>query len=341
MSKKNKNTLVAGATGFLGLRVCKELFKNGHTVVALSNDSGNISSINDFIAHFITADLLNPNHIEKIIEEIKFRNISTIISLIGSVDYKEDYESSYLKNVKTSQSIVDIALHLHSIKILHKLVFIGSVTSRGFTKKSPKQNKILTESKSYYKKNLSVYSDVKHEAEKLVEDAIKEFNLPACIVEPGSLVGKEIESTSTTNIGLIKKILKGIPILSGGASYTSADKAAEGIVKILQNGTVGETYLLGGENMSMKEFARLVRKIYLKNFPLEKKPVLPIFTIPKILALLLGKLNLIINSQQALLGNTFHYIDFSKAEKETGYSHTRGDLEEEILAILESIEENN
>ena len=48
-------------------------------------------------------------------------------------------------------------------------------------------------------------------------------------------------------------------VLSGGASYTSAARVAEGIVLALEKGRAGDSYLLGGENMTMKKFALMVR----------------------------------------------------------------------------------
>lgn len=44
-----------------------------------------------------------------------------------------------------------------------------------------------------------------------------------------------------------------------------------------------------------------------------------------------------LNPQQTLLGNTFHYIDFSKAEREMGYSHNRRDLENAIDKTIEGL----
>jgi dihydroflavonol-4-reductase len=157
------------------------------------------------------------------------------------------------------------------------------------------------------------------------------------IVEPGSIIGKPIGNTTTTNIGLIKKIVKGFPVLNGGASYTSLYRLVDGIVLALEKGKIGETYLLGGENMTMKDFALFVRSVLKDNFPDSPQPKVPVFTIPCQVAYFLGKMNLVINSQQAVMGNGCHYIDSTKAKNKLGYRHSMEDLKKAVSEVLESI----
>ena len=64
---------------------------------------------------------------------------------------------------------------------------------------------------------------------------------------------------------------------------------------------------------------------------------MPVITLPDKFARLLGGVHLMLNSQQALLGSSFHYIDSSKAMRELGYLHTRADLVEEIRNIISQI----
>jgi dihydroflavonol-4-reductase len=141
----------------------------------------------------------------------------------------------------------------------------------------------------------------------------------------------------STNIGLIKKIVKGFPVLNGGASYTSLHRVVDGIILVLEKGKIGETYLLGGENMTMKDFALFVRSVLKKDFPDSRQPKIPVFTIPGPVADFLGKMNLIINSQQAVMGNGCHYIDSTKAKNKLGYRHSMEDLKKAVREVLEYI----
>ncbi len=333
--KTVKNVLVTGATGFLGTKVCFELYKRGYNISALVRKSSDRSAIENYVNDYIISDLFKEENVNYIINNIKPEKLS-IISLAGSVNYNHSYEESKPANVETAKNIADIAIRLQKEKRLNRLIFISSAAARGFPEKRTRQKTLISESVSFYKKGLSAYCDVKNEAENIVKRAILENNLNAVIIEPGSLVGKSSGSRGTTNTGLIKKIINGFPVLRGGASYTSAANAVHGIISALESGINGETYLLGGENLTMKEFALLVRKVYKKKYN-DPHLRIPLFSIPKWISLLLAKKNIILNKQQALLGNAFHYIDHSKAERDLKYAHSAEDIESAVIDTIDEL----
>ncbi|MFH0976799.1 MAG: NAD-dependent epimerase/dehydratase family protein [Spirochaetota bacterium] len=338
-----KSVFVAGASGFIGIRVCNELIRKGYEVHAhgLVKPGAPEPLIKKSVKYFINGDLLNPKDCANVQKHLVKHSIDRIIYAAGSVNYKMDYQTSKLYNVDTVKNFLDIAEKIHAKKKLKKIVFLGSVASRGFLLPGKRSPKLIDETSDYYAKGLSVYCDVKREMEDLIRESFKRTGIPAVIAEPGSLVGGEIDGMTTTNIGLIRKISRGIPVLGGGASYTSAGKVAEGIVLVLEKGGAGESYLLGGENMPMINFAFIVRAIIKKNAGYVKAPFIPVIVLPDLVAKALGNFNIILSSQQALLGSAFHYIDSGKAMRELGYSHMRADLESEIIKVLEQIAEES
>jgi dihydroflavonol-4-reductase len=330
----NKTILIIGATGFIGTRVCEAAHSQGYQVISIRRPASDISHIQSFVKKFFTTDLLSPSCRDDIRSQIKDIPIDYMISLVGSVDYHQSYEQARHANVNTTRSVIQIAKYLQGNNGLQKMVFGGSVTSRGFMGKVSGLSDMINESSDYLKEGLSVYCDVKREAEDLINDAIKTDQLKAVIVEPGSLIGKPIGITTTTNIGLIRKIIKGFPVLKGGASYTSLNRVVDGIILALEKGKIGETYLLGGENMTMKEFALLVRSVLQKKYPHIPMPKIPVYAISRSVGIILGKMNFIINSHQAVMGNGFHYIDSSKAKNDLGYQHSLDDLEQALGEVL-------
>ncbi len=328
---------IAGATGFIGIRVCSELFKKDYPVHALLRPGESDTAIREYIAATVEGDLLVEDHCGEIEAYLSKEKIPYMISLVGGVDYHQDHETSRRINVDTARNIISVAEKVFSKGILKKLVFGGSVASRGFFRSEGNPPRQITEETDEYRKGAAIYGDVKREAEEIVHRAFKDHGLPAVIVQPGSLVGPEVGSATTTTVGLIRRALKGVPVLSGGASYTSVEAVASGIIAALEKGTPGESYLLGGENMTMKEFTRLVRTLARENFPELK---LSHFSPPAIhtpVAHLLGGLGIMLNSQQALLGSTFHYIDSTKANRELDYEHDSDKLKEAILAVLRTL----
>jgi dihydroflavonol-4-reductase len=329
--------LIAGATGFIGTRVCERLHSQGYRVLALKRPTSDISHIKPHVHTFITSDLFSASCVDEISNQIKSESVDYLISLVGEIDYHQIYELARKAHVDTTKSIIQLALHLQAEVGLKKMVFGGSVTSRGFMQSGVSPLNMINESSDYLKKGLSAYCDVKREAEDLVNQAIKKEKLHTLIVEPGSIIGKPIGNTTTTNIGLIKRIIKGFPVLNGGASYTSLHRVVDGIVLALEKGKIGETYLLGGENMAMKDFALFVRSVLKKDFPDSSQPKIPVFTFPGPFSDFLGKMNFIINSQQAVMGNGCHYIDSTKAKNKLGYRHSMDDLKKVVREVLEYI----
>jgi dihydroflavonol-4-reductase len=335
MKKKLKpqKVFVAGAAGFIGQRVCRILSERGHQVHALIYSDIEWERVERHAVKCVKGDLLLFSDIDSVQRYLRMEKIPWVVSLVGSVDYRQEYENARRANVDTAKAMVDICRPLYKSGILKKLVFGGSVASRGFLDEPPVESESINEDRSYYSRGVSVYCDVKHEAEELV----RQSGLPFVILEPGSLVGREMKGTTTTNIGLMRKILRGVPVLPGGASYTSAECVAEGFVRALESVFTGMTYLLGGENMTMKEFAQLVLRVMAERFPSAKAPSLPVMAVPGGVASLLGSMHLMVNRQQALMGSAFHYIDRRKAEQEIGYRHTMEDLEREIAGVLEDL----
>jgi len=319
--------LLAGAGGYIGLRIAKVLKERGYRVAALDIRDDIPRELYD---DFLQVDFTESTSIEKSIDFIKKNKCTGLICAVGLVDYKVNYELLYKINVETVKNILEIYRSTSHNFELHG-VFLGSVASRGFSR----TNDVINEDIDLYEKGISSYCDVKREVENHIQEYTKRFNLNTIVLQPGSLVGKELEGRKTTNIGLIEKIIKGFPLLSGGASYTSVNRVADAIVESLTSGESASTYLLGGENLSMKDFSVLVWQRYallLENAKVKNNAILP-----QLLSKILGTLGIVLSSQQVLLGNAFHCIDYSKASKKLKYQHSKDDLIKEIDSILEDI----
>ncbi len=330
-----KNIIIAGASGFIGSRVTPLLKEKGYGITALVRDLSSAQHIVPYVDRFIETDLSRETGINSL-TGYSGSELTDALFLAGSVDYHQDFDRAYAANVKTAENFTRIIGGQGGKKAVNRYLFVGSVASHGFLSHEPSPDEFINEDADYYRRGLSVYSDIKREAVNRVLDLSGELSLNPVVIEPGSLVGAMRGKRSTTNTGLMKKILKGMPVLSGGASYTSAECVARGIVSALERGRPGNRYLLGGENMPMKDFARLVRNIAFEDHCFKVKGRIPLFTIPPGISRFLGYTGVVLNSQQALLGNSFHYMDSGKAARELGYTHSTGDLR---LAVSETLGE--
>lgn len=98
----------------------------------------------------------------------------------------------------------------------------------------------------------------KAEASNLVLDAAAE-GMDACIVMPTGIMGPGDNSISTTT-GTVIRILKGEMSMGIDGSFNMADvrDLAAGVISAVAKGRRGESYILGNEVVTFKEFARLL-----------------------------------------------------------------------------------
>jgi dihydroflavonol-4-reductase len=100
------------------------------------------------------------------------------------------------------------------------------------------------------------YARAKSEAEGLCRRAAAS-GLPVIIANPGEVYGPN--DTERITSGNLIDFATHSPALtcSGGASITYLDDAAEAIVTVLEKGRPGERYILGGENVTIRQLAEM------------------------------------------------------------------------------------
>ncbi|MCW5980050.1 MAG: NAD-dependent epimerase/dehydratase family protein [Bryobacteraceae bacterium] len=98
-------------------------------------------------------------------------------------------------------------------------------------------------------------------AEKLALDYVRRHSLPLVITNPALLLGPGDDfGSSTRDIEiLLKGQLMGIP--GGGMCFVDARDAAAGLIGAMRFGRVGERYLLGGVNWTLREVMERVAEI--------------------------------------------------------------------------------
>ncbi|HRI53104.1 MAG TPA: NAD-dependent epimerase/dehydratase family protein [Pseudomonadota bacterium] len=99
-----------------------------------------------------------------------------------------------------------------------------------------------------------IYSRSKRQAEALCQDAVK-AGADVVIVNPGEVYGPH-DTALITACNLID-FAKSSPVLvcDGGTSVVHVDDVALGVVRAMERGRRGERYILGGENLTIKQLA--------------------------------------------------------------------------------------
>lgn len=249
----NKIYLVTGAAGFLGGTVCRQLIDKGEKVRAfvLPNDPA-IKFVPEE-AEIVTGDLCDKESLERFFTVPE--NTETIVLHIASiVTVDPEYNQKVMDvNVGGTQNIIDLCL---SHKECRKLVYCSST---GAIPETQKGTAIREVSKFDESKVMGCYSQSKAIATQLVLDAVKDRGLNACVVHPSGILGPEDYAVGETTSTLIKIINGEMPMgINGSFNLCDVRDLAKGTILAADKGEKGECYILGNDEVSFRDFSKLV-----------------------------------------------------------------------------------
>src|SRR5207248_10063630 len=125
---------------------------------------------------------------------------------------------------------------------------------------------------------IAVYKRSKTLAERAVEAMILQDKLPAVIVNPTTPIGpRDIKPTPTGRI-LLDAARGRIPaFVDTGLNFAHVDDMAEGQMLAFERGRIGERYILGGENVLLRNLLAAVADAAGRRAPRIRLPRIPIF----------------------------------------------------------------
>lgn len=252
---KNIMYLVTGAAGFLGSNVCRELVANGVLVRAfvLPNDKS-AKFIPDGV-EIIEGDLCDKKSLESFFE-VPEDVESVVLHCASVVTVNPDYNQLVMDvNVGGTKNIIDLCLTHKECK---KMVYVSST---GAIPELPKGQKIKEVNSFEADKVVGCYSQSKALATQAVLDAVRERGLNACVVHPSGILGPEDYAVGETTGVLIQIINGEMPAgIQGSFNLCDVRDLAHGTILAAEKGKVGECYILGNEEVTLKEMSEMLVK---------------------------------------------------------------------------------
>ena len=142
---------------------------------------------------------------------------------------------------------------------VERIVHCSSVAALGWaTDGSPADETTPTNEADF----IGTYKRSKYIAERAVLDLVRHEDLPVVIVNPAAPVGpRDIKPTPTGK--MIRDAAAGrVPAyIDTGINVVHVDDVAEGHALALERGRIGERYVLGGENLLLKDLLALVANV--------------------------------------------------------------------------------
>lgn len=301
--------LVSGASGLLGVHLCRELRVAGHQVRALHLPRDPMPADAGVDVEDFPGDVRDSTAMARALA-----GCEQVYHAAGNVSYaREDASRLRAVHVEGTRTLAEAADRAG----VDRFVYTSSVAAIGYA-----PGALADENTEYNFGPLRIpYFEAKHEAEGVMA-AWAERGLPVVIVNPGGLVGPRAPAASS--ISLLRALQKGwLPALpSGGLNLVSAEDAARGHLLAARHGRLGQRYILGGENLSHLEWARgIARSLGVRA---------PSYTLPGWLAPALGELSELgaratrrkppaLTRARGRLSNLELFYCSRRAERELGY----------------------
>ncbi len=301
-----KKVLVTGANGFLGSWITKTLVEQGYDVYALVRQNSDLSEVQNIKCNFVYGDVTDISSLRT-----HFQNMDAIFHLAGVIAYKASQRKLMEKvNIEGTRNVVQVCGELK----IPRLVYLSSVVAigSGFT-----PQEILNENSPYNIKHLNLgYFETKHEAEKIVLNAVYEGKIDAVILNPSTIYGFGDAKKGSRKMQL--KVAQGKLkfYTSGGVNVVAVEDVVSGIISAWKKGINGEKYILSGENITIKELFTIIAE--------EAQQSPPRFAIPNWILHLVGAVGDLLekfglkgplSSENAHTATMFHWFDSNKAQK--------------------------
>ena len=170
---------------------------------------------------------------------------------------------------------------------------------------------------------IGAYKKSKVIAERLVEDMVQRQRLPAVIVNPSTPIGpRDIKPTPTGRI-IVEAASGRMPaFVDTGLNLVHVDDVAAGHLAALTRGTIGERYILGGENVYLRDMLAEIARVVGRRPPRVRLPLAPLYP----LAVVAEGVGLITGREPFLtldglrMARHLMFVNDAKARRELGYS---------------------
>jgi dihydroflavonol-4-reductase len=242
-------TLVTGAAGFLGSHVARQLVARGEEVRVLMRASSTNRAIADLSLEYVTGDLRDPASLDRAMKGVK-----RVFHV--AADYRlwaKRSQDIYDSNVGGTKNLLEAAKRAG----IDQLVYTSTVATIAVDR--PQLPNEFTDAK--LEEMVGHYKRSKWMAEKEALAAAKS-GLPIIVAMPTTPVGPwDWKPTPTGKI--ILDFLNGkMPgYVETGLNFVGVEECAAGHLLVSEKGKVGERYLLGGENLTLKQMLGTLAKI--------------------------------------------------------------------------------
>lgn len=236
-------TLITGAPGFVGSAVARALIAAGHDLRALVRPRSDCRNLAGLALEIVYGDIRDRGSLDR-----AMKGCSTLFHV--AADYRlwvPTPSQIYETNVTGTRNVMLAAMNAG----IKHVVYTSSVATLGVTLNGSPADEDTPVS---LKDMIGHYKRSKFMAETEVKRLANEHGLPVIIVNPSTPVGpRDIKPTPTGRMIVDAASGRMPAYVDTGLNLVHVDDVANGHLLALERGKVGDRYILGAGNMTLKE----------------------------------------------------------------------------------------
>lgn len=307
--------LITGASGFVGGAVLRRLHLEGVQVRVLARpqaDDSNWAGLPNI--EVVEGDLRDPASLQRAVTDCRW-------VFHVAADYRlwvPDPDAMYQANVAGTEALIRAAQGAG----VERIVYTSSVAVLGFRADGQPSDE---ETPSSLMDMIGHYKRSKFLAEERVRALCREEGAPVVIVNPSMPIGPGDRKPTPTGRMIVEAAAGRMPaFIDTGLNVVHVDDVAMGHWLALQQGRVGERYILGGDNLSLQAILTRISGLTGRPSPrlrLPRRLLFPVAWLAESWVRWRGRGVPLVTRDELRMAAHRMYFDSRKAEQELGYTH--------------------
>jgi dihydroflavonol-4-reductase len=302
--------LVTGATGFIGSAVARKLIERGYSVRALKRPTSPSFHLADLEMEFADGDIRDAESVRQAMAGVRWLFHVAADYRLWAPNPADIIEN----NVVGTRLVMDEAQRAG----VERIVYTSSVATLAV---DPGGGAADENSPARESEAVGAYKRSKIMAERAVEAMVAQ-GLPAVIVNPSAPVGPcDVRPTPTGRI-IIEAASGRMPaFVDTGLNLVHVDDVAAGHLAALERGRIGERYILGGQNASLREMLAAIARLTGRRAPRIRIPraaVMPLAVVAEAVARGTGR-EPFVTLDGLRMSKKRMFFSTAKAERELGF----------------------
>lgn len=258
--------LVTGAAGFVGSAVARAALRQGYAVRVLVRASSPRRNLDGLDAEVAEGDMRDQPAVERALDGVRYL-------LHVAADYRlwaPEPAQIARNNLDGTQAVMRAAL----ARRVERVVVTSSVAT---LRVGPSTLAATEDQPLQPEEAIGAYKRSKVLSERLVERMVAEEGLPAVIVNPSTPVGaRDVRPTPTGRI-IVEAASGRMPaFVQTGLNVVNVEDVAQGHLLALVRGRTGERYILGGDNLMLRDLLGEIAGFAGRPAPRLRLPVAPL-----------------------------------------------------------------